>query len=179
MQITDTNRSWLQRDHRGQFVQWMSEEMAQQLILSMTYFKIPEDGSGILGRTPLDPETAFVSFLCSEPQFSSVGPSDVASASSLQWEWLLWLGDAVSTLGGYFKTRLWSPDLGQSRFGEISSLSQWSFLLPHEVFSPLWIFGVWVPLPPLRHHVISDTKVRPEILYASLHSFHSMFSDVR
>lgn len=120
----------------------------------MSYFKIPEDGSALLGMTSFDTGTAFISFLCSEPQLSPVSPSYVASTSSVLSEWLPSLGNAISNFEGHFKTRLlcW----GKCKFWKISTLSKWSFLLPSKVSSPHDSLGGGCSSPALKNHVITD-----------------------
>lgn len=123
--------------------------MAQQLILSMTYFKIPADGSAILERTPFDPGTAFISFLCSEPQLSSVRSKwcgftkfSPVRVTSLAWQ-----------CNKHFQR------VFQNKAFVLGSVQTWGNYQPFQVklCSPLWIFGTWVTLPPLRHHVLSST----------------------
>ena len=130
--------------------------MAQPLILSTTYFKIPEDRSALLQMISFDIGTALISFLCSESQLSSVGSklpgfTKFSPVSS----------DFFGNFEGCFKTRLLC--LGKSNFWKMASLSKSSLLLPSKVSSPvspphhhLWEVGALSPFQESRDHCKSS-----------------------
>lgn len=100
-------------------------------------------------RTPFDPGTAFISFVCSESQLSSVRSKwcgftkfPPVRVTSLAWQ-----------CNKHFQR------VFQNKAFVLGSVQTWGHFQPFQVklCSPLWIFGTWVPLPPLRHHVLSGT----------------------
>lgn len=131
-----------------------------QPILSMIYFKIPEDRSALLEMILFDTGTALISFLCSEPHLSS-GRSKLRGFTKFS----AIRSDFFGNSEGYFKTRLLC--LGKSNFCKMVGLSKSSLppsikCLPssHSHAS----LGGGCSFPSSRRHDQSVLSLQPEFL---------------
>lgn len=140
----------------------------------MTYFETPEDRSVLLEMISFDTGTALISFLCSEPQLSSIRSklcgftkfSPVKSDFSGNFEGFC-LGQ-VQVWGNGRPFQVKAPSSQSFRSCRHASLGGGcSFPFPGVMWSLQRVL-----LLPLEFPV---TKARPKIMRASLHSLHLTF----